>query len=109
MARSPDRPRPRTHVLWAADRLHVDIRITDGGALEFAGQDLNVRGAVSEYEYVLTVEPADLPAVAAALGGAPGDEVIGLVLAAAEMIAGTGELTWLRSLGIEPGFWSRIG
>jgi hypothetical protein len=42
----------------------VDIRITGGGQLEFAGPDLNVRGEGSEYEYVLTVEPPDLPKVA---------------------------------------------
>jgi hypothetical protein len=35
--------------------------------------------------------------------------VIELLVASAEMIIRTGELSWLRSLGIEPGFWSHAG
>jgi hypothetical protein len=35
--------------------------------------------------------------------------VIALLVANAQKIIRTGERTWLRFLGIEPEFWSRIG
>jgi hypothetical protein len=97
--------------LWGRDSLYVDVRLLSDGTLIFEGQDLNPANPWSgaEYEYVITVEAADVPRVVAALGGVDGDDVLALLKADAERIVGIGERTWLRSLGIEPGFWSRVG
>ena len=57
----------------------------------------------AEYEYWVTAPAAVVPQVVAALGGAPGDDVLALVADHAEEIVRRGESTWLRALGIEPG------
>jgi len=93
--------------MWARNELYVDVCLLEDGSLQFAGQDLKTFGK-DEYEYALTVAPGDISKVSAALGGEPGDDVIALLVANAERIIQTGELAWLRSIGIEPGFWSRI-
>lgn len=90
--------------LWGRDRLYVGARLTPEGALVIEGQDLS---GASEYEYALTVPAAQVPQVLAGLAGRPGDDVLALLKTHAATIVETGELTWLRSLGIEPEFWSR--
>jgi hypothetical protein len=93
--------------LWDRDHLHIWAEITNGSRLRIAGQDLRPPPAMGgEYEYFLTVEPEDIPRVVAALGGAKGDDVLPLLEANGEMIYHAGEQTWLKSLGIEPGFFS---
>lgn len=97
--------------LWAQGGLYVDVELSDTGTLRFSGQDLrdgNVFGR-GEYEYELTVGATDVRKVVEALGGAPGVDVIDLLVANAEPIIQTGEMRWLQSLGIKPGFWSRAG
>lgn len=104
----------RTQVkLWGADGLTVTASLLEDGSLSIRGQDLNA-GRVfgpggSEYEYGLTVTPADVPRVVAALGGRPGGDVLALLEVHGQQIVSGGEQTWLRGLGIEPGFWSRFG
>lgn len=86
--------------------LHVTAALTAGGGLKVSGQHLRDG---SQYEYVITVEKTDVPVVVAALGGAAdssGDAILELLQAHGEMIVHAGEATWLRSLGISPGFWS---
>jgi hypothetical protein len=96
--------------LWAANGLSVVAELKPDGTLVFQGQDLNPGNPWgAEYEYALTVGSADVPRVVAALGGAAGDDVLALLKAHAEQIVGRGEKTWLRGIGIEPGFWSRVG
>ncbi|HET9518946.1 MAG TPA: hypothetical protein VFO77_14590 [Actinoplanes sp.] len=96
--------------LWSRNQSYVDAVLRPDGALEFLGHDLNPQNPWgAEYEYALRVEPVDVPRVVAALGGRPGDNVLALVRAYGEHIVRRGEQTWLRSLGIEPGFWSRVG
>jgi len=93
--------------LWDRDHLHIWAEITDGGLLRIAGQDLRPPPAMGgEYEYFLTVEQEDIPRVVAALGGAKSDDVLPLLQANGEMIYHAGEQTWLKSLGIEPEFFS---
>jgi len=94
--------------LWDRDRLHIWAEFTPRRQLQIAGQDLGPPSFIGggEYEYWLTVEPGDIPRVVAALGGAEGDDVLALLEANGEMIYHAGEQTWLKSLGIEPGFFS---
>ncbi|MEU1378280.1 hypothetical protein ABZ442_32210 [Streptomyces triculaminicus] len=88
--------------LYAANKLWVDARINVEGKLLIQGQDLNN----GEYEYMLSVPEAEIPKVVAALGGAPGDDVLELLAAHGPEIVRFGEMRWLKSLGIEPGFSS---
>ena len=90
--------------LWDSNHLHIGAEITNDGRLQIAGQDLRAMGG--EYEYFLTIEQADIPRVVAALGGAQGDDVLPLLQANGEIIYHAGEQTWLKSLDIEPGFFS---
>ncbi len=90
--------------LWDSDHLHIWAEITNGGRLQIAGQDLRAMGG--EYEYFLTIQQQDIPRVVAALGGAQGDDVLPLLQANGEMIYHAGEQTWLKSLGIDPEFFS---
>ncbi len=85
------------------DRLFVEAVLTVDGDLVFEGQDLNGWLGYAEYEYWVTAPGAVVPQVVAALGGAPGDDVLALLAEHASQIVGPGESTWLRSLGIEPG------
>jgi hypothetical protein len=94
--------------MWSRNGLHVDASVNDDGTLLISGQDLQTFGD-DEYEYALTVARDDVAKVTAALGGAPGDDVIALLVDDAEDIINIGELTWLRSIGVEPAFWSRLG
>ena len=93
--------------MWAQDGLYVDVLLAEDGGLQFMGQDIRNFGD-QVYEYVLTVAPDDVAKVTAALGGSLGDDVIALVLANAATIVRTEERSWLESLGIQPGLWSRM-
>lgn len=100
----------RTVSLWGRHNLYVDARLAPDGTLTLLGQDLNPANPWgAEYEYALTVRPADLPRVVAALGGSDGDDVLALLQANAELVVGRGEQRFLREAGIEPAFWSRVG
>jgi hypothetical protein len=83
--------------------------LKDDGSLVLSGQDLGGHPMGGEYEYAHTVPPGQVPLVVAALGGAPGDPVLPLLERHAELVVGTGEGAWLASIGVEPGFWSRLG
>ncbi|MBM7791002.1 hypothetical protein [Tenggerimyces flavus] len=96
----------RTVRMYAAHRLHVWASATDDRGFVIEGQDLGRPGMV-EYEYSLRVAPADVPRVVAALGGQPGDDVLDLLEREGELLVRAGESTWLKSLGLEPEFWSR--
>jgi hypothetical protein len=89
--------------MWAQDQLFVDVSVTEDGSLRFSGYDLK---GDRDYEYFLTVAEADVPTILAALPGPPEDDVITRLLSNADMIIKMGELAWLESLGITPGFWS---
>lgn len=90
--------------LWAAGGLYVDVQRDNDGGFTILGQHLSPAG---EYEYALTVVADDVPAVVDALGGEPGSDVVAGLRLHADTIVRTGELTWLRSIGVEPDFWSR--
>jgi hypothetical protein len=96
----------RTVRLYGAHRLHVWASATEDGGFVIEGQDLGRPGMV-EYEYSLRVAAADVPRVVEALGGEPGDDVLTLLERSGERLVRAGESTWLKSLGLEPAFWSR--
>jgi hypothetical protein len=93
--------------VWAVNRLYVSINRTSDGGLQFRGHDLNPNiFGDDEYEYVLTANGDRTADLVAALGGAADADPLDLIEANIEMIVHTGEMTWLKSIGIEPGFWS---
>jgi hypothetical protein len=94
--------------IWAQNGLYVSIARTVDGGLRFEGQDLNPNPfGSSEYEYALAVQRADVLTIVTALGGAADADPLELIAANAETIVRAGEMSWLKSLGIEPAFWSR--
>jgi hypothetical protein len=88
--------------LWQRDRLYVVAVLEEDGDLVFEGQDLNGWLGSAEYEYWVRCPAADVPRVVAALGGAPGDDVLTLLVEHADELVMRGESTWLRSIGITP-------
>ena len=82
---------------------HVDISMA-GEAARLSGQDLGGFAGADEYEYWITIQSEDFPVIRSALGAGPDDDVIEVLCANAEMIFTKGERTWLRAIGIEPGF-----
>ena len=92
-------------VIWERDGTTVWAALKTNGDLEIAGQTLSAR---SENEYWLTVKAADVDKVTAALGGAPGSNVVGLLRANAEDVVRVGEKTWLANNSIPIEFWSHF-
>jgi hypothetical protein len=87
---------------WRGDACSVTVGYAASGALEFHGYDRRAFGtAGSEYEYVVTVGAADLPALRRALGVQSDDDVLAAVVAHVDDIMPTGESTWLTRHGIE--------
>ena len=99
--------------LWARDGLTVSATLADDGALVIKGQDLRAESFFgsgnAEYEYARTGDAAGVRRIVEALGGKPGDDVLELVRANGDNLVATGEMTWLRAIGIEPTFWSHLG
>ena len=99
--------------LWSADGLTIRAGVDDHGSLVISGHDLRADRVFGpeahEYEYELRVQPADLPRVIAGLGGQVDDDVLDLLGQHGAAVVQAGEQTWLRGIGIEPLFWSRIG
>lgn len=89
-----------------AGGLHIWAELRDDGTLVFQGQDLRSPFG-GEYEYAITVLPADVPTVVRALGGGADDDVLDLLSRHADDVVGAGEKSWLRGLGIRTEFWSR--
>lgn len=82
--------------------LYIDLKRTTDGGYEIAAQHLRESG---EYEYLLSIAPADVVAFAAALGTDPAG-VMPAWRAQVEEIAVEGETTWLKRHGIPYGFFS---
>jgi hypothetical protein len=91
----------RTVQLYAAERLWVGARSWSDGAVSIEGQDLGPHTpGGEEYEYFFTVEPGDVAALRAALGGTDGEDVLDLLAAQGEHIVTVGEMHWLRDHGV---------
>jgi hypothetical protein len=87
--------------------LFVRINRTSTGGAGFRGHDLNPNPfGDSGHEYVLTISGDHTFDLIDALGGPAGVDPLDLIEANIGTIVCTGELTWLRSIGIAPGFWS---
>jgi hypothetical protein len=96
-----------TRQVWAKDDLYVSVSRTVGGGLSVDGQDANPNPfGDSDYEYTVTVGRDDVPKVIEALGGQQGDDPLALIEANIDSIVRTGEMTWLKSIGVSPGFSS---
>jgi hypothetical protein len=103
----------RTVTLWSSEGRAVWARRgEDNRGLVILGQDLCVPPffgeSLREYEYALTVAEADIPTVLSALRAAPGADVLDALESAGSELVRTGESKWLRALGIEFEFWSRM-
>ena len=82
--------------------LHVDLKQQPGGGYQIVAQHLRDG---SDYEYWLTIEPADAAAFARALDA----EVSGIGdawAAQVQQIAGEGETSWLKRHDVRYGFFS---
>lgn len=88
--------------LWDQDKLFVQLRWSEDGGLVVAGQDLRAGG---EYEYFLSVPPADVSLVAAALGCAPSDVLRAMAARGPEIVL-EGEREWLQATGATVTFFS---
>jgi len=73
-------------------------------SLLFSGQDLAGAHGADEYEFWITVDAQDFPRILEALDAAPVDDVAEALFSHREEIFGVGELTWLKSIGVEPKF-----
>jgi hypothetical protein len=93
--------------------LTVSATLAEDGALVIQGQDLRAESFFGsgngEYEYALTVDAGGVRRIVAALGGQSGDDILELLRANGDNLVTTGEMTWLRAIGIEPKFWSHLG
>ncbi|WP_430782811.1 hypothetical protein [Actinoplanes sp. G11-F43] len=95
--------------IWSANKLFVDVVHEPDGTLRIQGQDLDPGNMFEgEYEYAMTVRPADVPRIVAALGGDPGADVLDLMTANAQAIITLGESRFLKSIGVEYEFWSHV-
>ncbi len=93
---------------------YLDATIDAKGRLVIEGQDL---GAVvetvfgegyREHEWRWTVEPGELAAAVAALGGGPGDPPLAIV-ARWTAERGTDPGSAIKAAGVRIGFWRRLG
>ena len=92
----PDRSEVRRVSMTAHDRLSVDAVVYDDGSLVIEGQDLgpDTPGG-DDLEYFFTIEPADVPLLVAALGGADGADPLELLEEQGAAIVMAGEMHWL--------------
>jgi len=82
---------------WRSATCTVWVSLGPTGAVVFAGFD---RAYLDGYEYHVSVEPEDLPALRAALGVGPDADLLDAVCAAADTIMAVGERSWLQSHGV---------
>jgi hypothetical protein len=94
---------------------HLDARLAADGDLVIEGQDLGdgverFHGpGIREYEWIWTVRAKELPALVAALGGQPGEGVLGLLERRFAGEAAAGLRAFLDGSGIAVESWSRLG
>jgi hypothetical protein len=92
---------------------HLEARLRPDGGLVVEGQDIGA--AVDrifggrEYEWTWTVEPGDVPAAVAVLGGRPGDDPLAVVAAWFAANGGRDPGSALRDAAVPVDFWSRVG
>ena len=94
---------------------HLEATRSADGGIRIEGQDIGpgVSAAfgpdVREYEWAWTVEPADVAAAVAVLGGGPGEDVVRLLLGWSTANHGADPGQRLKEAGVRIGFWSRVG
>jgi hypothetical protein len=94
--------RPMTadeRLFWRSDTCRVWVGYTESGGLRFSGEDAD------DYEYEVSVAPAQFDTLRAALGGATGEsgheDLVDLVCRRVDDIMPMGEARWLDAHKIE--------
>lgn len=102
--------------LLAHNRMWVHAELGPDGGLAFVGQDLNPDNPYrAEYEYVITVDPDDVPRVVAAVwdlvGRDAGDDIdiLALLRIHRNEIIRAGEHAVLKRHGVPFRFHDRVG
>ena len=96
-------------------RRFLEAKWREDGGIAIDGQDLGAGverafgEGLSEYEWAWAVEPKDVPAAVAALGGHKGDDPLRVVAAWSAAHGGQDPGSHLREAGVPIGFWSRVG
>lgn len=86
---------------WKSDSATVTAGYAPDGGLQFCGHDLRAFATPGhEYEYVITVDGAEFPAVRRALGVSEDADVLAAVLACVDDVMPGGEAAWLSARGI---------
>ena len=113
-AHVPSEPLVLRDEVSPTERRHLSVTLRDGGALRIEGHDLGdgveraIGNGVREYEWLTEVEAADLPRLADALGGDPGADILDVIRRTCLADPARLEQT-IRTAGIKPRFWSRMG
>jgi hypothetical protein len=82
---------------WRGASCTIWVGYDTAGALRFIGYD---RVHLDGYEYTITVQRTQFPALRQALGAAPDVDVLDAVCARVDDIMATDERSWLRAHGI---------
>ncbi len=110
----------RSVTLWDVDRQgfgHQALwaELKPDGWLMVSGQDLGPGveqawgGGLREYEWGWAVDPSDIPAAVALLGGHPGEDPLRVIERWTRQNGGADPGSAIKSAGIKVGFWSRVG
>ena len=81
----------------------------ESGALTIEGQSIVDREDPPEYEWVFRLPADQVPKLVVALGGTPGDDVLGLLVGHCREHHPPGFVTLLDGAEIAYSFWSRHG
>lgn len=117
--RPPDGVR-RSVTLWDVNRpgfgrQALSAELKPDGWLVISGQDLGLGveqawgGGLREYEWGWAVDPSDVPAAVALLGGHPGEDPLRVLERWTRQNGGADPGSAIKGAGIKVGFWSRVG
>ncbi len=95
--------------IYRGETLVVRAGYDDAGRLAIDGEDRGGHPMFEEYEYFIRIEREYFAAVRAALNGAVGTDLVGLLEGRASELVRRGETAWLKAHGIPYDFhtWTR--
>ena len=103
------RRQPLTDVRTPTSRRAVWAMLHDDGRLTIEGQSLSRGADFFEYEWAFTIAPADIPVLAAAIGGTADDDPLPLLATLYQAEARIDLRRLLDRHGVRSTFWSRVG